>query len=99
MSPSILTDCDVPTVVARVGDNVTLSCVARGNPGVMWEWFRGEEVLTTSGRVSLLDGGERVSIVRAQLVDSDVYNCTVSNVINDEVFIESYAQRLDVQCK
>lgn len=95
--PSILAECASPSIVVQYRDNITLSCPARGTPAVMWVWSRGDQVLDTSGRVTLLDGGARLNITMARTTDGGIYNCSVSNVINGSLFVESYAQRVIVE--
>ncbi len=92
-------ECSVPIQEARVGGNVSILCPARGVPPVEWMWSRSEEMVDIGGRVSLVNGGERLNISLLQEDDGGVYTCSVSNTIEGETFRDSYNIRLDVQSK
>lgn len=96
MLPTIQVECATPTLTALYGENVTLPCLARGNPPVTTVWMRDGEVVDSavSGVTVLSEGLHLATVVEA---DSALYNCTVINVISGEVFMDTYAQRLLVQ--
>ena len=94
--PTIQVECATPTITALYGEDITLPCLARGNPPVTTVWTRdGEVVDSTVSRVTVLSQGLHVAAVME--ADSAIYNCTVVNVIMGEVFMDTYAQRLLVQ--
>lgn len=77
-------------------DNITLSCPARGTPLVDTVWTRGGVELDSSfPRVTVQS--TTLHITMATVDDSGDYNCTVSNTVRGEMFVESYVQRLEVQ--
>ena len=97
--PEIQKECATPTIITRVGENITLQCNARGNPLVDLRWFRGGEEVRTGGRVTLIEGGARLNISDVREADIGLYNCTVTNNINGVDFSESYQIMVDVQSK
>ena len=80
------------------GEEVRLSCPARGSPSVSWQWSRNGQLLDDSVEgVTLLEQGAFLQLESAGVGDSGAYTCNVSNTIGDKVFEESYTQILNVQ--
>ena len=95
----ILTECLIPTVRVTVGEDVTLPCLAHGNPTLTWVWTRADQILRSSERISFLDMGSRLVLSSVEESDAGLYTCNVSNIIEDEVFFDTTTIRLDVQSK
>ena len=87
--PMIMRPCLTPTLTAIMGGNITLSCMARENPTLMFVWIRGGEVVNSGGRVSLQDQGSCLFIFPVALSDAGLYTCNISNVIFGECFSET----------
>ena len=65
-----------------IGQSITLECVASGTPKPHIKWIRGEESLSfvTNPNLLMVDGGKKLQIINAQLLDADGYTCVASNV-------------------
>ena len=89
-------DCVPLTIVARVGDNITLSCPAQGNPAINWMWTKGGVMVESGRRILLTGDGEFLNLFSLQEEDSGLYNCTVSNIVSGSLFSDTYA--IIVEC-
>ena len=80
--PSIENSQKIVVKSTVIGESVTLECVASGTPKPHIKWTRGEESLSfvTNPTLLTLDGGKKLQIVNAQLLDADDYTCVASNV-------------------
>lgn len=82
----------VPMVMGLVGSDVELLCPTMSNSATR-VWRRGGGVLSTGGRLSVLERGRRLVISMLQEADAGIYNCTVSDQrdmvqLSDSVGIE-----------
>ena len=80
-----------------VGDNVTLSCNASGNPVPTITWTRNGSVLTSSVlRISFGAESRELTITTINTADSGEYQCVANNSEGNDT---SDAATIDVQCK
>jgi len=78
------------------GDNVTLSCNVDGNPVPTISWTRDGSPVNTSGRISISDDKNQLTITQVKRTDSGTYRCMANNNLGNAT---SNAATLDVQCK
>ena len=85
-------ECGVETLVGQLEGEAVLPCPSRAIPAGITVWTReGGEVAGPSER-----NGE-LRIAPLALEDSGLYTCTVSNVILEQQYNDSYTLRLLVQ--
>ena len=80
--PSIENSNQIVVKSTVIGQSITLECVASGTPKPHIKWIRGEESLSfvTNPNLLMVDGGKKLQIINAQLLDADGYTCVASNV-------------------
>ncbi|KAL8583777.1 hypothetical protein ACOMHN_036412 [Nucella lapillus] len=66
-------------VSAIVGTDITLRCVARGQPEPLYEWMRNGRVIQSRNRLTVSAGSLLISSVSLQ--DTGRYDCTAENVV------------------
>ncbi|XP_075041291.1 hemicentin-2 [Mixophyes fleayi] len=57
----------------------TLECLASGSPVPVVSWYRGEQLLSATPGVTLLNQGRTLQIERVSSSDTGEYTCVVSN--------------------
>ena len=80
--PSIENSNQIVVKSTVIGQSITLECVASGTPKPHIKWIRGEESLSfvTNPNLLMVDGGKKLQIINAQLLDADGYTCVASNI-------------------
>ncbi|XP_078073574.1 SLAM family member 9-like isoform X7 [Mustelus asterias] len=64
--------------------NVSLSCSVENNSNLKYSWWRGSEVVTTSGSHSVTDNGTTLEVSLDRHKAKAVYNCMVKNPVSEE---------------
>jgi hypothetical protein len=67
------------TLTAVEGSDITLRCLATGEPDPLYEWMREGRVLQTRNRHLVFAG--TLTITNVQLHDTGRYDCVAENVI------------------
>ena len=82
MPPKINNSIRVERHSVVLGNSLTLTCDASGNPPPNLRWVREGHALTfiSNPNLQLLDKNRQLQIVDAQLIDLGSYTCEASNV-------------------
>ena len=84
------------SVTKREGEDVTLSCNARGNPEPQISWKKDGSTLTGNDRICLSDDKKRLTIKNLTKEDCGKYQGVATNRVS---VVNSSCATLDVQCK
>ena len=80
----------------KEGEDVTLSCNARGNPEPQISWEKDGSTRTSNDRISLSDDKKKLTIKNLTKDDCGEYQGVASNIVSS---VKSNCAILDVQCK
>ena len=67
------------TVSAIVGTDITLRCIATGQPEPLYEWMRDGRVVQSRNRLTVHAGS--LTITSVSLHDTGRYDCVAENVV------------------
>ena len=75
---------------------MTLTCNATGNPEPVLSWFKDENLVNSSNRISFSADSKLLTITTVKRTDSGKYLCFVHNEVGNAT---SKIAKLNVQCK
>ena len=78
------------------GKNVTLTCNATGNPEPVLSWFKDENLVNSSNRISFSADNRLLTITNVRKTDRGKYLCFAYNEVGNA---SSKIAILNVQCK
>jgi len=65
----------------RVGESAVLECMASGNPKPFLNWTKDGDILTATERLVFTPDNQLLIILEAQVSDSGIYSCEMSNSV------------------
>ena len=87
------------TVSAIVGTDITLRCVATGQPEPLYEWMRDGRVVQSRNRLTVHAGSLTISSVSLQ--DTGRYDCVAENVVgraSKSIFLQVQGEQSQLLC-
>ena len=75
---------------------MTLTCNATGNPEPVLSWFKDENLVNSSNRISFSADSKLLTITTVKRTDSGKYLCFAHNKVGNAT---SKIAKLNVQCK
>lgn len=75
---------------------MTLTCNATGNPEPVLSWFKDENLVNSSNRISFSADSKLLTITTVKRTDSGKYLCFAHNEVGNAT---SKIAKLNVQCK
>ena len=86
---------DPESQIEPEGSNLTLSCIADGNPVPTISWTKDGSPIRSNPRISFSAENQQMTIKDVRRTDSGEYRCVAHNRLGNET---SKAATLDIQC-